>query len=351
MSEGRRAPFSVRAASRTILALVILAGSSALSGAALSSVSVSPASVPGGTTAIGTVTLAANAGAGESVNLSSNNPAAVVPSSVPVPQGTSSATFTITTTAGANANAVITATKASVNKTTTLNVYTPVAPPATELTEGNASSWTSFSTVDMAPTSVNDDSSVVKVGTYSIRFDTQSGFDTGIKYPATPSLHWDLTGVHFLVFWANLVNNNGDLWEEPVVVLNSPNGTMTYTPRNIAMVAGGGWRLFQMSLDGDSYWERLDTGSPTLSDVTQIEFHQDTWGAGFTTYYDGMQFVAALSPDWAEGNASAWGTFAPVDGAATSVANDSSFVRAGSQSIRFDTASGFDTGVVYPAAG
>ena len=106
-----------------------------------------------------------------------------------------------------------------------------------------------------------------------------------------------------------------------------------------------------MALEGDSYWERTDTGTPTLSDVTQIELHQDTWGAGFTTYYDGMQFVASLSPDWTEGNASAWGTFAPVDGAATSVVNDTSFVRAGAQSIRFDTASGFDTGVTYPAAG
>ena len=175
---------------------------------------------------------------------------------------------------------------------------------------------------------------------------TESGYDTGVMYPATPSLHWDLTGVHFLVFWANLENVQGDLWNQPVVVLNSPNGRITYTPQNLAMRAGAGWRLFQMALEGDSYWEAFAEGTPDLSDVTQIEFHQDTWGAGFTTWYDGMQFVAALPYDFAEGNAAAWGSFA--QGGATSVTNDTTFVRAGTQSIRFDTASGGDTGVVYP---
>ena len=339
-----------RAAALAILALGL--GAAIVSGAALSSVAVSPTSVRGGTTAIGTVTLAANAAAGgEAVSLSSNNAAAVVPSSVTVPQGTSSVTFNITTTVGANANPVITAIKSAVTKTATLNVYTPVPPPVAELTEGNAASWGTFAPVDLAPTSVIDDPTLVKMGTLSLKFVTESGYDTGVTYPTTPSLHWDLTGVHFLVFWANLENIQGDLWYQPVVVLNSPNGRITYTPINLGMRAGGGWHLFQMALEGNSYWEAFAEGTPDLSDVTQIEFHQDTWGAGFTTWYDGMQFVATLPNELTEGNASAWGSFAPADGAVTSVTNDATFVRAGAQSIRFDTASGFDTGVVYPAAG
>ncbi len=68
-------------------------------GAALASVSLSPASVIGGTSSTGTVTLGAPAPAGgASVALSSNTPAAAtVPSSVTVASGATTATFTVTT--------------------------------------------------------------------------------------------------------------------------------------------------------------------------------------------------------------------------------------------------------------
>jgi LmbE family N-acetylglucosaminyl deacetylase len=67
---------------------------------ALSSVAVSPASLTGGASATGTVTLtmAAPAG-GAQVTLSSSNPAAVVPASVTVAAGATSATFSVTTNA------------------------------------------------------------------------------------------------------------------------------------------------------------------------------------------------------------------------------------------------------------
>ena len=53
--------------------------------------------------------------------------------------------------------------------------------------------------------------------------------------------------------------------------------------------------------------------------------------------------------EFTEGNAAAWGAFAS-DNAAVSVSDDATRVRVGARSIRFVTASGFDTGVQYPAA-
>ncbi|MFZ4575345.1 MAG: Ig-like domain-containing protein [Phycisphaerales bacterium] len=57
----------------------------------------------------------------------------------------------------------------------------------------------------------------------------------------------------------------------------------------------------------------------------------------------------AQSADFAEGNAGAWGAFAS-DNAARSVANSTARVKDGASSILFTTASGFDTGVTFPAA-
>ena len=54
-------------------------------------------------------------------------------------------------------------------------------------------------------------------------------------------------------------------------------------------------------------------------------------------------------PDLAESNASDWTTFAS-DNAATSVADSVGYVRSGAESILFTTASGFDTGLAYPAS-
>jgi hypothetical protein len=97
--------------------------------AALSSVSVSPASVVGGTSSTGTVTLTTSAPAGGIVvGLSSDKAAVVVPASVTVAAGASTATFTATTSAVASSTtATLTATYSGVTKTATLTV-TPPAP-------------------------------------------------------------------------------------------------------------------------------------------------------------------------------------------------------------------------------
>ena len=101
----------------------------------LSGVSMSPASVQGGVSSTGTVTLNAAAPAGGAVVslTSSNTAAAQVPASVTVPDGATSATFTATTSPVASDTAVtITALYNSVSRTTTLTVTATVAAQGTK---------------------------------------------------------------------------------------------------------------------------------------------------------------------------------------------------------------------------
>src|SRR5262249_23211459 len=100
-----------------------------------------------------------------------------------------------------------------------------------ELTEGNAADWDTFAS-DRAATGFNDDTSHVKLGQRSLRFDTGSGFDTGVKYPRTANAGWDLTGKSHLVLWVYADNTNFAFQGyQPVVVLNGPGGSFTYTPQ------------------------------------------------------------------------------------------------------------------------
>jgi trimeric autotransporter adhesin len=90
----------------------------------VSSLTLNPASVQGGGTSQGTVTLntAAPAG-GTAVSLSSSASAATVPSSVTVPAGSTSASFTVNTqTVTTTSSAVITATAGSSSRQATLTI-------------------------------------------------------------------------------------------------------------------------------------------------------------------------------------------------------------------------------------
>jgi hypothetical protein len=96
--------------------------------AALSALSVSPASVVGGTSPQGTVTLTAAAPVGGfPVALSSSSPAtASVPANVSVPQGATSAGFTVTTSAvTASTPVTLTASAGGITRTATLTVTPP----------------------------------------------------------------------------------------------------------------------------------------------------------------------------------------------------------------------------------
>ena len=97
-------------------------------GAALSSLTLNPASVAGGSTAQGTVTISAASSTPTSVSLASSSaPIVTVPSSVTIPAGQTSATFNVNTTSVSSSfNATITASVNGGSRTATLTV-TPAA--------------------------------------------------------------------------------------------------------------------------------------------------------------------------------------------------------------------------------
>lgn len=216
------------------------------------------------------------------------------------------------------------------------------APPASDFMEGNAAVWTTFAS-DGAATSLTNNSTQVRVGSQSLRFTTASGFDTGIRYTLPTGDSWNLSTHDTLSFWTYGDNNNlsGYQGNQPIVVLSGPGGSFRYEPLTQQML-NRTWTQHSIPLTGDTQWRRTTIGSPSLSHITRLEIHQDTWDYGFMVYYDGLRFSARPPvEDLMKNNAAAWTTFAS-DGAATSVTN-----HAPSQSLQFTTASGFDTGIRY----
>lgn len=160
-----------------------------------------------------------------------------------------------------------------------------------DFAEGNAWQWGTFAS-DGAATLVEDEVGRVVAGQASIRFTTESGFDTGVIYPAARDAHWDLSAMTLLEFWEYAVNDNPNGFQgpQPVVVLETPTGKIRYEPREIEMFDRA-WHLYRIPLAGDEFWTRTEIGNPDITDVLSLEIHQDTWDDGFTIYYDGVHFV------------------------------------------------------------
>jgi hypothetical protein len=92
----------------------------------VASLSLNPTTVTGGNSSTGTVTLTAVAQTSTTVAITSNNAAAIVPSSVVVPAGSSSRTFTIgTTQVPATTSAIITASLNNTSRSATLTINPP----------------------------------------------------------------------------------------------------------------------------------------------------------------------------------------------------------------------------------
>ncbi len=108
---------------------------------ALSSLAIAPATISGGSSATGTVTLTAPAPAGGvPVLLSSSSAAAGVPTSITVAAGSTSANFTVTTSIVASSTAAtLTATYQSVSKTASLTVNPSAAAALSSLALSSSS--------------------------------------------------------------------------------------------------------------------------------------------------------------------------------------------------------------------
>lgn len=183
--------------------------------------------------------------------------------------------------------------------TFTVKIPPPVRRPAHDLTESNAVDW--LAGADQATASTSDDASQKILGGASVRFDTTGGFDTWLRFPPVQAADWDLSSASNLFF--SVLAENDDTFQEnsPWIQLRDPQGGYfeyrcfkngnPIDPLNSALNT---WQSFTVPLRAaDSVqngWRRTTVGSPSLEHIASLEFHADTWGNGFTLWWDRVGF-------------------------------------------------------------
>ena len=174
------------------------------------------------------------------------------------------------------------------------------APPAPDaLTEYSAADWAADA--QWATASVADDTDRVQVGSASLRFETDGGFDTWLWSPPSDDAGWDLlgSGSGGVEFWVYAENPNlGFQSGSPWIYLATTEGDYyLYTPAwDILNNARDQWLKLRIPLAGDDFWSVTAVGSPDLTNVNYIEIHADTWDAGFTLWFDGLSFDVPIAP-------------------------------------------------------
>ncbi|MBI4579000.1 MAG: hypothetical protein HY718_04815 [Planctomycetes bacterium] len=176
-------------------------------------------------------------------------------------------------------------------------------PPA-DMAESNANDWSAWAEgSDPQNTYVTDDGSRRLVGRASVRFVTNGGFDTYVRYPRTFNARWDLTCAQVLhiSFYAENPNSPGFQSGSPWIRLRDRQNDYVqfqyYSdgyPYDLLNQARNQWRQYDIPLDAPTNtqtgWRRTLVGTPDLAQIQYLEIHADTWGGGFTLWLDGVGF-------------------------------------------------------------
>ena len=181
--------------------------------------------------------------------------------------------------------------------------------PPPELSEANAGAWGSWAEgSEPGNTWISNDTQRVLVGTNSLHFVTDGGFDTYARYPGAGLALWDLTGVRSLSLSFYAVNTNiGFQNGSPWILLKDPDGNyFQYQyyqdggPLDILNGAIGRWQSYSIPLTAssteDNGWRRTVVGTPDLARISSLEIHMDTWGNGFEVWIDGVSFEPTPRP-------------------------------------------------------
>ncbi|MBA4377982.1 MAG: hypothetical protein C0395_04920, partial [Gemmatimonas sp.] len=177
---------------------------------------------------------------------------------------------------------------------TATNAQADVLPGPDALTEGAAVLW--GASADDATATVADDTVEFVTGAASLRFDTDGGFDTRLWTPLARNADWDLTACTTIEMEARADNPNGGFQElSPWLRLHTTADDYVelHAADEYLNAAQGVWQPLTIPLAGDAGWTRTETGSPDLAHVAWIEIHADTWGYGFTLWFDGLEFVVS----------------------------------------------------------
>lgn len=179
--------------------------------------------------------------------------------------------------------------------------------PPTELTETNANDWMAWADGGSSGGSYAQDDFVRKqVGASSLRFVTDGGFDTFVRYPATFNARWKLASADTLRMRFYAENPNGGFQSgSPWIRLKDSDGNyfiyqfyQNGYPVEALNNALDKWWLVEIPLRAsateENGWRRTTFGTPDLDNLRCLEIHADTWGFGFTLWIDGVSFDPPL---------------------------------------------------------
>lgn len=178
-----------------------------------------------------------------------------------------------------------------------------------DMAELNANDWSAWAEGSSSlNTYVVDDTIRCNTGAGSVKFVTDGGFDTCLRYPRTATAQWDLRAASSLRISFYAVNPNFSFQSgSPWIRLRDSSGNYfqyqyyqgggIYDLLNQAM---NNWRTYTIPLDASptqsNGWRRTSLGTPDLSRVSAVEIHADTWGGGFNLWVDGVSFIFPSEP-------------------------------------------------------
>jgi len=146
------------------------------------------------------------------------------------------------------------------------------------------------------PTYVEMDEEHKLFGETAVHLSTGNGWDLGLMYrPGGGAVSsWNLTEQDTLVLWANSINTTGYGFQYcHVKVGNNCGGYFKYTASAVTILnpTMNMWKEIRIPLAGGAPWSRTIFGEVSLSDISYIEFHADTWEYGFELWLDGVRFA------------------------------------------------------------
>jgi hypothetical protein len=160
-----------------------------------------------------------------------------------------------------------------------------------ELTELNAHLWSGHVEYDGSVT-LSDDDLITVVGDASIKYETDGGWDTWMRFPGSGNARWNMSDLQSIAFWVRTHNDNWSFQNNsPWIYLICADGKVEYHPNaELLNDAQDTWVEQIIPAEGNATWIRTVHGNPDLSQVQAMEFHADTWDTGFTMWVDGLHF-------------------------------------------------------------
>lgn len=185
--------------------------------------------------------------------------------------------------------------------------------PLADMTEGNASSWQGWAQSATIASTYNDTSRKL-LGQSSVRFETNGGFDTSLRYAPPAGVLWDLADASEFHFSLYAENPSAFGFQfSPLIVLTDADGAKRefryFRDGSLHVLwneAIGSWLDVSLPIKSvdlpSTGWRAIGPGNFDFGRVTSVEVHADTWDAGFTLWLDraGFDLPVKVTSAWSQ---------------------------------------------------